>query len=158
MPSWRPWTRASTSTAWPDVLLLDVNVVLAGHRDDHPRFAVVRPWLDRLWTDQEPFSVPLFVWWSFLRIATKHGIFDPPTSRSDAFDFVTAVRAQPGHVDTDPGPRHMVLLRGVADGADVTGDLFPDAVLGAVARAHSATVVTLDRDFARLEVPHLRPE
>lgn len=139
------------------MLLLDVNVVLAGHREDHPHCAEVRPWLDRLWESQDPFAVPYLVWWSFLRVATKRGIFDPPTTLDEAFGFLWAVRAQPGHLVVEPGSRHIALLRRLADDADATGDLIPDAVLASIATAHGATVATLDRDFARFPVPRLRP-
>jgi predicted nucleic acid-binding protein len=40
------------------VYLLDVNVVLAAHRDDHPQHAAVRPWFDRLMASDDPFTVP----------------------------------------------------------------------------------------------------
>jgi predicted nucleic acid-binding protein len=41
---------------------------------------------------------------------------------------------------------------------DASGDLVPDAVLGAVAVEHGAGVATLDRDFARFSsVSHRRP-
>lgn len=140
------------------MLLLDVNVVLAAHRDDHPHHSEVRPWFDELLADQEPFTVPMLVWTSFLRLATNRRIFEVPTPRHDAFAFIEATRAQPQHLVTAPGPRHLALLRRLCDEGDANGDLVPDAVIAAVAVEHSAEVVTLDRDFARFpSVPHRRP-
>lgn len=138
--------------------LLDVNVVLAAHRDDHPHFAVVRQWFDRLLTADEPYSVPTVVWGSFLRLATNPRIFEVPTPRSDAYAFIETTCAQPHHLLTTPGQRHLALLRQLCDEADASGDLVPDAVIAAVALEHACEVVTLDRDFARFEsVRHLRP-
>lgn len=140
------------------MLLLDVNVVLAAHRLDHPQHAMVRGWFDDLLRRDSPFSVPMLVWASFLRLTTNRRIFEVPTPRSDAFAFVAATRAQPRHLQLDPGPRHLELLRALCDEADACGDLVPDAVIAAVAREHGCEVVTLDRDFARFTtVRHRRP-
>ncbi|WP_300007910.1 type II toxin-antitoxin system VapC family toxin [Pseudonocardia sp.] len=129
--------------------LLDVNVVLAAHRDDHPRHGVVRPWFDALLAADEPFTVPMTVWASFLRLATNRRIFAVPTPLPDAFAFVDATCAQPHHLVLGPGSRHLALLRGLCDKGAATGDLVPDAVLAAVAAEHGCEVATLDRDFAR---------
>ena len=140
------------------MLLLDVNVVLAAHRDDHPRYRSVRAWLDAMLAGGEQFTVPLLVWGSFLRLATNRRIFDVPTPRRDAFAFIDALIAQPGHLHVAPGPRHLDLLRALCDEADALGDLVPDAVVAAIAAEHSCEVVTLDRDFARFaSVQHRRP-
>jgi toxin-antitoxin system PIN domain toxin len=131
------------------VYLLDVNVVLAAHRRDHPHHATVRPWFDRLLDGDEPFTVPTLVWASFLRLATNRRIFGVPTPRSDAWAFVDATLAQPHHLLLGPGPRHLTLLRSLCDEGDAAGDLVPDAVIAAVAAEHGCAVATLDRDFAR---------
>lgn len=137
------------------VLLLDVNVVLAAHRADHPHHPSVRPWCDSLLEGDEPFTVPLVVWASFLRLATHPRIFEVPTPRGDAFAFIDATTTQPHHLLVGPGPRHLALLRELCTEADATADLIPNAVIAAVAVEHECTVATLDRDFARFpSVPH----
>ncbi|MGI8727879.1 MAG: type II toxin-antitoxin system VapC family toxin, partial [Solirubrobacterales bacterium] len=75
--------------------LLDVNVVLAGHRDDHPQFQRARPWLERLAAGTEQFSIPDLVAGSFLRVATNRRIFLEPTPLPEPFAYLTALRAQP---------------------------------------------------------------
>lgn len=129
--------------------LLDVNVVLAGHRDDHPLFSVARPWLEALGESGEPFGVPGTVWVSFVRLATNRRIFTVPTSLADAFDFLRAVRAQPGHVAVAPGANHLELFERTCNAADAGGDLAADAHLAALAIEHGAELVSFDRDFAR---------
>jgi len=133
------------------VLLLDVNVVLAAHRDDHPHHGTVRAWFDAMVRGGERFAVPLLVWGSFLRLATNRRVFEIPTPREDAFAFVDAVCAQPAHLAIGPGPRHLALLRRLCEEADALGDLVADAALAAIALEHGAEIVTLDRDFARFE-------
>ncbi|KDM96708.1 type II toxin-antitoxin system VapC family toxin, partial [Mycobacterium tuberculosis] len=116
------------------------------------------PWFDRLLAADDPFTVPNLVWASFLRLTTNRRIFEIPSPRADAFAFVEAVTAQPHHLPTSPGPRHLVLLRKLCDEADASGDLIPDAVLAAIAVEHHCAVVSLDRDFARFaSVRHIRP-
>jgi len=140
------------------VLLLDVNVVLAAHREDHAHHRSVRAWIDSMLAGRRQFTVPVLVWASFLRLATNRRIFEVPTPRTDAFAFIEAMIAQPGHLLVAPGPRHLDLLRALCDEADALGDLVPDAVIAAVAAEHSCEIVTLDRDFARFQsVQHRRP-
>jgi uncharacterized protein len=140
------------------VLLLDVNVVLAVHRGDHPDHESVMAWFDRMLDTAEPFTVPAMVWGSFLRLATNRRIFEIPSPRSEAFSFIAAVDAQPSHLRIGPGARHLILVQELCEEADAAGDLIPDAVLAAIAAEHHCDVVTLDRDFARFSsVGHLRP-
>jgi len=140
------------------VLLLDVNVVLAAHRDDHPHHAPVRAWFDAMLAAQTRFAVPALVWGSFLRLTTNRRIFEVPTPRAEAFAFAAATCAQPAHLAIGPGPRHLPLLRELCDEGDASGDLVADAVIAALAAEHGAEVVTLDRDFARFpSVRHRRP-
>jgi hypothetical protein len=86
--------------------LLDVKVVLAAHRADHPDHPISKAWLDDLLESREQFGVPWTVWWSFLRLASHRRIFDVPTPPQDSFAFINAVRAQPGHIAVEPGPTH----------------------------------------------------
>lgn len=140
------------------MLLLDVNVVLATHRADHPHHASVRDWFDAMLAGDEPFAVPAIVWSSFLRLATNRRIFEVPTPLPEAFSFVEATAAQPLHLPVGPGPRHIALLRRLCEEADALGDLVADAAIAAIAAEHSCDVVTLDRDFSRFDsIRHRRP-
>jgi len=140
------------------VFLLDVNVVLAAHRQDHPHHRAIRDWFDAMLGGEEPFTVPTLVWGSFLRLSTHRRVFEVPTPREEAFAFIEATCAQPLHLAVGPGARHLPLLRRLCDEADAVGDLVADAVLAAIALEHSCEIVTLDRDFARFtSVGHSRP-
>jgi uncharacterized protein len=131
--------------------LLDVNVVLAAHRDDHPDFAVARGWLQETIEASTPFTVVDIVAGAFLRIATNRRIFAVPTPVEQAFSYLRALRAQPNHMMLAPGPRHIALLQQLCEAADASGDLVADAQLAAVALEHAAELVSFDRDFARFE-------
>jgi uncharacterized protein len=136
------------------VKLLDVNVVLAAHRDDHPHFATAREWLDELLRTRSPFSVIDIVAVTFLRIATNRRIFSVPTGVEDAFAYLHALRSQPGHALLGPGLSHLAVLQTLCESLDVSGDLIPDAQLAAIATEHACELVSFDRDFARF--PYLR--
>ena len=129
--------------------MLDVNVVVAAHRDDHQHFAVVGGWFQDILAGATPFAVPVVVWASVLRLVTSPRIFDPPTPLADAFAFIEETCAQPHHLLLHPGPAHLRLLRAICLEADATADLIPDAVIAAIALEHGAVVASLDRDFAR---------
>lgn len=129
--------------------LLDVNVVLAAHRDDHPDFDLARAWLDRMLGAREPFTIVDLVAGAFLRIATNRRIFAIPTPVPDAFAYLRALRRQSNHTRIAPGPDHLDLLERLCREADVSGDLLPDAQLAALALEHACELVSFDRDFAR---------
>jgi toxin-antitoxin system PIN domain toxin len=131
------------------VKLLDVNVVLAAYRDDHPHFEPARAWLEEALITRSPFSVTDLVAGAFLRLVTNSRIFSTPTPSAQAFAYLHALRGQPAHVLLGPGPAHLELLEGLCRDADVTGDLVPDAQLAAIAIEHACELVSFDRDFAR---------
>lgn len=131
--------------------LLDVNVVLAAHRDDHPDFQPARTWLQQIVDDGVPFAVVDFVAGAFLRVATNRRIFSVPTPLDAAFAYLNALRAQPAHVMIAPGTQHLGLLEHLCQTAEASGDLIADAQLAAIALEHAAEVVSFDRDFARFE-------
>ena len=134
--------------------LLDVNVLLAAHRDDHPQFAVAKPWFDELTSSPERFGVPRTVWGSFVRLATHRRVFKVPTPLVDAFAFIRAVIAQPGYVAVEAGTGHLGIFERLCRDGDAQGDLAADAFLAAVAVEHACELVSFDRDFARF--PGLR--
>lgn len=133
------------------MILLDVNVVLAAHRSDHPHHGVVRPWFDAITRSGEPFAVPDSVWAPFIRIATNRRIFEVPTPIDDVFAFLRAVRAHPSHLAVVPGEQHLSLFEDLCRRFDAGGDLAADAYLAAIALEQGSGLASLDRDYARFE-------
>jgi toxin-antitoxin system PIN domain toxin len=131
------------------VIVVDVNILLAAHRDDHPHHPVVRPWFEGMLRGTEPFCVPSAVAASFVRLATHRRVFREPTGVADAFAFLRAVFGQPHHLTLGPGESHLDLFERLCLEGDAFGDLAIDAYLAAIAIEHGATLVSLDRDFAR---------
>lgn len=142
--------------------LLDVNIVLAAHRQDHPHHALVRPWFDEILASDERFAVPDVVWLSLVRIATHRRVFTVPSDLDSVRAFIDAVRDQPNHVTLVPSPQHLDWFTQLCKLADATGDLAPDAYLAALAIENGSTLVSMDRDFARFpglqwETPRAQP-
>jgi toxin-antitoxin system PIN domain toxin len=138
--------------------LLDVNIVLAAHRDDHPDFELTRAWLDHTLAERTPFAVVDLVAGSFLRIATNRRIFAIPTPIDEAFAYLKALRAQAAHVMLAPGPAHLTLLERLCATGEASGDLVADAQLAAIALEHACELVSFDRDFSRFsELRWTRP-
>lgn len=131
--------------------ILDVNVVFAAHVSGHPSHPVVRPWLDGVLSSGQRFTVTSGVAASVVRLVTNDRFVQPAESPAQAFAYLQALRGQPGHVPLEPGSRHLEIFERLSTEYDATGDLVPDAYLAALAIEHGATLVSLDRDFARFE-------
>lgn len=133
------------------MILFDVNVVVALFRADHPHHDVTRPWFDGLVRNAETFTVPDLVWCSFVRIVTHRRVFVVPASLAEAFDFVRAIREQPGHASVVPDEAHLGVFEELCQGADATGDLAVDAYLASIAIERGCSLASFNRDFARFE-------
>lgn len=142
-------TKTSISTGSAEVQLLDVNVILAAHRRDHPHHGPARTWIEALLEHREPFGAPVWVWVSFVREATTREIWNEPSTIADAFRFVRAMQLQPGWVHVDAGAGHLGELEALCRAADASGALLPDASLAATAISLGCRLASFDGDFAR---------
>jgi toxin-antitoxin system PIN domain toxin len=136
------------------VILLDVNVLVAAHREDAPRHAEVHRWLADVVNGVEGFGVADLVLGGFVRVVTHPRVFSPPTPLARALEFVEALRSSPAAIVVGPAARHWELfLRACRDGR-VQGNLVPDAWLAALAIESGCEWITFDADYARF--PGLR--
>lgn len=131
------------------MILVDVNVLIYAHRVDSNRNGEYKAWLEDLWASPSSHGVSEMVLSSFLRIATHHRVFDPPTPLDQALAFVDQVRSSPNAVIVAPGQRHWDIFTNLCRKAEAVGNLVPDAYLAALAIESGSELVTTDRDFAR---------
>jgi toxin-antitoxin system PIN domain toxin len=131
--------------------VLDVNVVLALFRADHPHHRAATAWWEESLARSEPFTVPDIVWHGFARMTTNHRMFGVPATFDQAWTFARAVIAQPQHLAFTTHPRTLEEFARLATAADARGDLVTDAYIAACAAAYGGTVVTFDRDFRRFD-------
>ena len=139
------------------MILLDVNVLVDGFRQDAPRHALVRPWLEQTIRSESAFAVADLVLSGFLRVVTHPKVFDPPTPLPVALEFVDALKAQPNYVAIAPGNRHWGIFRRLCLESGVRGNLIPDAFLAALAIESGSEWISSDRDFSRFEGLRWRP-
>ncbi len=139
------------------MILLDVNVLVAGHRPSDPRHEAVRGFLDELFAAPVAFSVPDVVLAAFLRITTDARVFSPPTPLAEALDVASSIAALPTHRRISPGPRFWGLFAETCRAGDARGPLVTDAYLAALAIEHGCELLSFDRDFARFPGLRWRP-
>lgn len=133
------------------MIVLDVNVLVALFRRDHPRHDVVVDWWERNLADGTPITVPDVVLSGAVRIMTNGRIFAVPATPTEAFEFVRTVTDQPTYLAFRSPEAVIAEFERVCVQSDAGGDLVPDAYIAAVARCLGASVVTFDRDFRRFD-------
>ncbi|MGQ0679744.1 MAG: type II toxin-antitoxin system VapC family toxin [Actinomycetota bacterium] len=138
------------------MLLIDVNVYVYAHRRESFRHQEYLDWLEDRLSGEEPVGVSEMVLSSFLRIVTNHRIFRDPTPLNEAIEFCESVLQTLTATPVRPGPRHWPIFTGLCRTVSARANVVPDAYLGALAIEHGATLVTVDRGFARF--PGLRLE
>jgi toxin-antitoxin system PIN domain toxin len=134
--------------------LVDVNVLVYAHRLDAARHQDYADWLRGLLDGPEPYGVSDLVLSGFLRVVTNPKVFKQPTPMETGLAFVRGLRTQPNCVPVEPGRRHWKIFTELCRGADVKGNLVPDAYLAALAIESGSEWITTDRDFSRF--PGLR--
>ncbi len=133
------------------MILLDVNVLLALHRDDHPNHETTFQWFAEIQKVQTLFTVPPSIWASFVRIATNSRIFQEPTTLREAFKFIDALRGQTNIRQINPDEHHLEIFKELCIQMDCAGDLAPDAYLASIAMGFACKLASFDRDFARFQ-------
>lgn len=135
------------------MILTDVNILLYSHREEFEQHERCRRWLEGVLTSGEPFAMANIVLSGFLRIATHHRIFSPPSTMAQAMAFVSAIRDRAHCVPLNPGERHWGLFQQFCALPDVRAGLVADAYLAALAVEHGCEFATFDGDYARFSPP-----
>ena len=139
------------------MILLDVNVVVYAHREDAPRHAEYRAWLEQRLDSVHGCGVSELALSGCLRVLTHPKVFDPPTSTDPAAAYVSMLRDHPRMSVLAPGPRHWPIFLNLCREADARGNLVADAYHAALAIEHGVEWVTTDRDYARFPGLRWRP-
>ena len=133
------------------MIVLDVNILIAGFREDHPHHARARPWLLDSLASGAAIGVPDIVWVGFLRLCSNPRVFPVASTIEEALDVVRALTAAPGYVhlgglrdDIEPFLQTVV-------SANAAGNLTTDAYIATMALSIAAEVATFDRDFRRFD-------
>ncbi|MBA4388393.1 MAG: VapC toxin family PIN domain ribonuclease [Verrucomicrobia bacterium] len=131
------------------MILMDVNVLVYAFRKDSTDHARYRDWLQSIINSSEAYGISDIVLSGFLRIVTHPKVFKRPSTRSEAFKFVQAVRNQPNCRCIACGERNWEIFSELCHNADARGNLVADAFLAALAVESGCEWISTDRDFAR---------
>lgn len=129
----------------------DVNVLVYAYREDTPRHADYKIWLENLVNAPEAFAMPDLVLSGFLRIVTHSRIFAPPSPFEHALSFAERIRSAPNCVPLQPGLRHWSIFTRLCQEIEARGNLIPDAYFAALAIESGSEWITTDRDFSRFK-------
>jgi uncharacterized protein len=130
------------------MLLPDVNVILAGFRQDHPHHRPAREFLEAARAGTRPIGLSDVGLASVVRLATNARVFVRPDTSDAVLDYIDALLGRPGVLlrsGATHWPRFAELCRRLA----LRGNLVPDAYLAAIALEQGAELVTFDRGFGR---------
>ena len=137
------------------MIAVDTNILVYAHRSETGLHAAAAAELVALAEGVAPWGLPVFCITEFMRVVTHRRVFSPPSTVSQALDFLDDVVASPVCRVVRPGPEFLDFLAEAARRADARGSLMFDAQIAALCREHGiAAVLTNDRDFERFE--HVR--
>lgn len=133
-------------------MLIDVNVLVAAHREDHPTHKVAAAWLREKISDGRD-SVQIFISVgivsSFLRLVTNAKLFPIPSSTDDALDFVDWL-LETKCVKFLTATNEWESFRSLVSDGRLIVNAIPDAHLASLALSLSEPLVTFDKDFKKL--------
>lgn len=132
------------------MILPDANVLVYAFRreaEHHERYAA---WLTRLVAGADELALHDTVLAAVARIVTNPKIFADPAPMPVTLAFLARIRAARRARWLPAGEVTWTELERLAEqDRGLRGNLVPDAVLAALARAHGCRVATADRGFAR---------
>ena len=135
-------------------LLLDANILLYAKFSDFQQHEPARCWLDERLSAPDPLGIPWVSLSAFVRIATNRRLFAQPLGTSEAGAQMMEWSQRRNVWHPEPGQRFGSIFQGLLDEAQATGNLVPDAYLGALSIEHGLSVVSSDADFARFADVH----
>ena len=134
------------------MIAIDTNILVYAHRSETDPLAAATTELVALAEGLAPWGLPIFCITEFMRVVTHRRVFNPPSTVSQAFDFLDDVLASPVCRVVRPGPEFLRFFAETVRRADARGNLMFDAQIAALCREHGiAAVLTNDRDFERFE-------
>jgi toxin-antitoxin system PIN domain toxin len=131
------------------MVLPDVNVLVYAYREDAPRHAAYRQWIEDVLNGDEAYGISELVLSGFLRVVTHPKVFQRPSPREHAFAYIEQLRRQSNCVRVEPGERHWDIFERLCRECEARGNLVPDAYLAAMAIESGCEWITTDRDYSR---------
>lgn len=132
-------------------MIVDANVLLYARNEDDPRHVTAREWLEDALNGETRVGLPWATLGAFHRIASNPRAFPEPLTPEEAWDQVEEWLDAPRAWVPQPTDRYREILGRLVRDHRVSGPLFSDAQLAALAIDHGVPVVSTDADFARFD-------
>ncbi|GAB18996.1 hypothetical protein GOEFS_073_00150 [Gordonia effusa NBRC 100432] len=139
------------------MILVDANILIYTVNNDAAQQNRCKSWLIDELSSGRPVGLPWVSLLAFIRVTTHQRIFATPLEPTQALGVIDSWLALPNVSTPEPGPRHFELMRGLLEGAGTAGNLTNDAYLAALTLELGGKIATLDRDFARFDLPLVIP-
>jgi uncharacterized protein len=136
------------------VIVLDANLLLYAYDSAFPEHTKAKPWLETIFSSQEPVGLPWQTISAFIRIQTNTRLPGNRFTMDEAVQTVDQWLALPQVHLLAPGARHWLEFRRMLIDGKVRGALATDAELAALTIESGGILCSTDRDFARF--PGLR--
>lgn len=136
------------------MILPDVNPLVYALRQDDPKHAISRAWLQSIVRGDAAFALSKLTLSAVVRVATNRRSYPNASSLDDALGFCDDLMSQPHCRLIEPGERHWEIFRRLCLETNTRGPDITDAWYAALAIEWGCEWVTFDRDF--LKYPGLR--
>ena len=136
------------------MILPDVNPLVYALRQDDPKHAISRAWLESVIRGDATFALSKLTLSAVVRVTTNRRSYPIASSLDDAFGFCEDLMAQPHCRFIEPGERHWEIFRRLCAETNTRGSDTTDAWYAALAIEWGCEWVTFDRDF--LKFPGLK--
>jgi toxin-antitoxin system PIN domain toxin len=132
------------------VIAVDTNILIYAHRRESAHHHAALEKITAIAESDAPWALPVFCLAEFVRVVTHLRVFDPPSSLSEALDFIAELMKSPSLRLLNPTAAFPRAFNEACVAGKVRGNLVFDAQIAAVCREHGIDeLLTADRDFAR---------
>lgn len=131
---------------------VDTNILLYAHRKESPHYQVAHDLLRQLSEGPQAWAIPWPCIGEFLRVATHHRFYSPPSPPDVALRSLESLFASPSLSLIAETERHEPLFFETIRQYEIRGNLIFDAKIYAICREHGVSeLITADADFLRFQ-------
>jgi uncharacterized protein len=138
------------------IFIPDANILIQAARWDAEYHDVCQSWLAGALRNQEIVAVPSLVEIALLRITTNKTMPGGASPINDPFRFLASLRLA-GCRRLEPTSRCFEIFESMCIDHSIYGNDVNDVFLAALARSNNATLVSMDKGFARFSIRWFDP-
>ncbi len=134
------------------MIAVDTNILIYAHRRESALHHAALERITSIAESDAPWALPVFCLAEFVRVVTHLRVFDPPSSLSQALEFLGELMKSPSVRLLNPTAAYPTAFNDACVAGRARGNLAFDAQIAAVCREHGIDeLLTADRDFARFQ-------